>query len=123
MEAFKPECYMRILSRFISQKNVAKVWEKLSELEELIGEGNIPWEELVNYPSKESLAVLAARNGSVCVLKALLMKNAPLLYFETGNLDGKRPIHEAVENLDLSSVQYLVETVGVSVNSLKRADW
>ena len=123
METFKPECYMRILSRFVAQENVSKVWEKLTELEELVGVGNIPWTELMSYPSKESLAVLAARYGQVSLLKALLMKNAPVLYFETGNLDGKRPIHEAVEHANLYCVQYLVETVGVSVNSLKRADW
>jgi hypothetical protein len=120
---FKAGVYMRILSRFVAQKNVAKVWEKLSEVEEVFGEGRIPWPDLVNYPSKESLAVLAARYGDLRILKVLQIKGAPLFYFEFGNLDGKRPLHEAVENSHLPCVQYLIETVGAGINSLKRADW
>ncbi|OQV15346.1 Protein arginine N-methyltransferase 5 [Hypsibius exemplaris] len=119
----KAETYMRVLSRFIAQRNLAKVWEKLTEVEELAGEDAIPWEDLVNYPSKESLALLAARYGEVGVLKALQIKGAPRLYFEIGNLDGKKPLHEAVENGHRECVVYLAETIGVSVNSLKRADW
>ena len=121
---FKAETYTKILSRFVSQKNLPKFWEKLSEVEDIAGgAGKIPWSDLVNYPSKESLALLAARYGEVGVLKALHIKGAPLFYFEFGNLDNKRPLHEAVENGHLACVQYLVETIGVGVNSLKRADW
>lgn len=114
--------YMKILSRFIVQGNVARVLEKIDEIEELF-DGQIPWMDLINYPSKESLAILAARYGRHAILKVIHLKRAPLLYFEMGNLDGKRPIHEAVENEQLACSEFLVDVVGVGVNSLKRADW
>lgn len=119
----KTDAYMRILSRFVVQGNVFKVLQKLAEIEDLTEEKSVPWDEMVNHPSKESLALLACRYGHVAVLKALLLKGAPTLYFELPNLDGKRSIHEAVEYSQQECVEFLVETVGVSVNSLKRADW
>ncbi|XP_055343312.1 ankyrin repeat domain-containing protein 16-like [Paramacrobiotus metropolitanus] len=117
------ETYMRVLARFVVTGNVGKVWEKLTEIEELNETKQIPWPELINQPSKESLAVIASRYGQVGILKMLQMKGAPSLYYEIGNLDGKRPLHEAVENGQSECVEFLVETIGVCVNSLKRADW
>ena len=118
----KTETYMKILSRFVTHGNVPKVLEKLAELEELC-DREIPWMDLINYPSKESLALLAARHGHAPILKVLQLKRAPMLYFELGNLDGKRPIHESVEHKHMDCLEYLVDNIGVAVNSLKRADW
>ncbi|XP_071961299.1 ankyrin repeat domain-containing protein 16-like [Antedon mediterranea] len=77
---------------------------------------------LINISSTKSgdcLAHAAARHGKIDVLKLLNQHGAD---FEAGNLDGKRPLHEAAASSSLASVKFLL-SLNVTIDSLKRADW
>ena len=78
--------------------------------------------ELLDYTrprSGDRSVHLAARHCHVEVLEFLKAEGADL---EAANLDGKRPLHEAVASGNLSCVEFLLSS-GVLVDPLKRADW
>ena len=79
---------------------------------------------ICNKRSGDTVHIIAARQGHLATLKYLYEQsgadNAAL--FECANLDGKRPLHEAIQGEHFECVEYLV-SVGVLIDSLKKGDW
>ncbi|XP_077868333.1 ankyrin repeat domain-containing protein 16-like [Saccoglossus kowalevskii] len=93
----------------------------LHTLKQVLGNGNDVADLLTCFHDKsgDTVAHLAARHGHVEVLRFLGEHGA---CFETGNLDGKRAIHEAALYGQTDCLKYLLSQ-NVTVDSLKRADW
>ncbi|XP_066278887.1 ankyrin repeat domain-containing protein 16-like isoform X1 [Branchiostoma lanceolatum] len=70
--------------------------------------------------SGDSVLHYAARHGQVAVLRYVCEDCG--LSPETGNVDGKRPLHEAAQAGHTECVRYLVGR-SVQIDVLKRADW
>ncbi|CAO3640766.1 unnamed protein product [Cunninghamella blakesleeana] len=66
----------------------------------------------------DTLVHFAARSHSLPLLKTLYKYHANM---EAINEHGRRPIHEAIDNLEC--VAYLLEICNVDCNALKRGDW
>ncbi|XP_035673820.1 ankyrin repeat domain-containing protein 16-like isoform X2 [Branchiostoma floridae] len=69
--------------------------------------------------SGDSVLHYAARHGHLSVLRYLCEECG--LSPETGNVDGKRPLHEAAQAGQTECVRYLISSI--QINVLKRADW
>ncbi|KAI8486464.1 Ankyrin repeat domain-containing protein 16 [Branchiostoma belcheri] len=70
--------------------------------------------------SRDSVLHYAARHGHGAVLQYLCEEWG--LSPEAGNVDGKRPLHEAAQAGQTECVRYLIGR-SVQINVLKRADW
>ncbi|XP_064488609.1 ankyrin repeat domain-containing protein 16-like isoform X1 [Ornithodoros turicata] len=78
--------------------------------------------EVCYEKSGDTLAHVAARSGSVRVLRYLLEDLKSIQLLECANLDGKRPLHEAAQASQPEALKLLLH-LGAQVDSLKRADW
>ena len=79
-------------------------------------------ESVINAVNKkgDSAFLVAARHGHVELLRRLHRDHGVPL--EHSNADGKTALHEAAQNGQTSSVEYLIGE-GAEVDALKRADW
>ncbi|WAR26210.1 ANR16-like protein [Mya arenaria] len=75
--------------------------------------------EYFHDKSGDTAIHFAVRHGHLELVKFLLCKGFNL---ETGNFDGKRPLHEAAQAGQYECLVCLLDS-GASVDSLKRADW
>lgn len=75
----------------------------------------------------DSLVLFAARHGRLELLKLIFNEYSALIdrqvIFNRSNNDGKNALHEACQNSHLDCVRFLVETVGICINTLRKGDW
>lgn len=92
---------------------------------------NFNWKKVKHDRSGDTVLHYAARVGAADILRYLfnicIDPNTSAtcndaIDFEQSNCDGKTPLHEAAQHSRLLAVKFLLE-FGVSVDSLKRADW
>ncbi|XP_066988823.1 ankyrin repeat domain-containing protein 16-like isoform X1 [Macrobrachium rosenbergii] len=82
---------------------------------------NVDWQTCVHSKSGDTALHIAAQAGCTQVL-GWLLSNGCDCCLEQQNLDGKRPLHSAVQASHLPIVKILLDH-GVAVDPLKRADW
>ncbi len=78
------------------------------------------WTSYYHDKSGDTVLTLAARNGHSELLK--YFSETCQMDLEQANFDAKRPLHEAAQSGHSDCVEYLLQR-GVTVDSLKRADW
>ena len=77
------------------------------------------WMNVYHRKSGDTLLLVAARNGQLDFIKHLQSMGVDM---NQTNLDGKNALHEAAHSSSEKCVRYLL-TLGIEIDSLKRADW